>query len=249
MINPYSLEEKTIVVTGATSGIGNEIAIQVANMGANVVLIGRNETALGSTLSQLRGQGHTKYLCDLTDSDQLLNLVDALNKIDGLVHCAGSIELLPMKKVNKAKLSQLLSINYIAPFLFTSELLRKNKFNDNSSVVFITSINGTDIGVQGFTNYAGTKGAISGAVKSMALELAPKIRVNCVSPGMIETPMSSKIESLIGKKNMDDDRHSYPMGSYGSAADVAFAAIYLLSDASKWVTGTNLRVDGGISIK
>jgi NAD(P)-dependent dehydrogenase (short-subunit alcohol dehydrogenase family) len=248
MINPFSLTNKNILVTGASSGIGKQIAISTAAMGASVHVTARDANRLSNTLKQLGDGHHRYYLADLTIDEELDALTDALPNLDGLVLSAGIVKTLPFKFVTHAELDTIMQTNFFSPVVLLNKLLRKKKLNKNCSVVFISSIGGNFIGAKGNSMYSASKGAINAMQKVIALELAPqKIRVNNVSPGMVRTEMLENTTAF-SQEQIEKDEKNYPLG-YGEVTDVANAVIYLLADASKWVTGTSLLIDGGFTIQ
>ena len=246
--NPFSLQNKTILVTGASSGIGRATAIECSKMGAKVIITARNEGKLKETLSLLEGDGHQMIIADLSKADEIDNLVAQLPEINGLVNNAGKTITLPCNFITEEKLADIVSVNMTAPILLFSKLLKKKKLIKGSSVVFTSSINGIKTGSVGSSMYCATKGALSGFVKTAAIEYATKqIRVNCVCPGMINTNILEF--GVVTEEQLVEDAKKYPLGRYGEPKEVAYAIIYLLSDASSFVTGTNLVIDGGISAK
>lgn len=248
MNNPFSLANKYILVTGASSGIGREVAISIAKMGANVILNGRNTERLNEVVEIINKESTIVVNGDITVNKTVQEIVAAIPKIDGIVHAAGIMKLLPFKFISEPDLNEMMNINFSAPTLLSLEILKKKKINNNSSIVYITSINGSVVGSKANAMYAASKGAISGIVKGMALDLAKsKIRVNEVVPGMIETVGSMEIENIVSAESILEDKKKYPLGDYGQPEDVALACVYLLSDASKWVTGTKIVVDGGFT--
>lgn len=241
MDNPFSLTGKTILVTGASSGIGRQTCISIANMGGVVIASARNEDRLNETLSMLPGDNHKIIKAELTDTNDIDDLVRNIDKVNGVVHSAGLIKLVPLKFYTKDNIRHFNDINYEAPILLTSVLTKKRKLADSASIIFISSI-ANQLGTIGNGLYAGTKGALVGITKVLAKEVAgKKIRVNCVSPGMIET---AGIDSQTFKKEIELFIQKQPLGP-GTPEDIANACIFLLSDASRWVTGTNLIIDGG----
>ena len=243
MDNPFSLTGKTILVTGASSGIGRQTCISIANMGGVVIATGRNGERLNETSSVLPGDSHNIIKADLTDTNDIENLAGNIDKINGLVHCAGMVKLIPAKFYTKDDLRRFNEINYEAPILLTSTLLKKRKVAESSSIVFISSIM-SEIGVIGNGLYSGTKGALVAITRVLALELAAKkMRVNCISPALVKTPL---IDDLTFQKEIEANIQKHPLG-IGSPEDVANCCIFLLSDASRWITGTNLIIDGGYS--
>ena len=241
--NPFSLVGKTILVTGASSGIGKEIAISCAKMGAKVVLNGRSEKRLYETASQM-GEGHIVVAKDLTAFNAIPEMVSDLPQLNGIVHCAGINELIPAKQVTEADIDRIMAINFKAPVLLQAEILRQKKLLRKASVVFIASI-GSDTPIIGNSVYSASKGAIVSYSQSLMLELAPRqIRVNCISPGMIWTNLIEGDSVTI--EQLKEEEKKYPLQRYGQPSDVAGLAVYLLSDASEWMTGSNVRISGGI---
>lgn len=248
MNNPFNLNNKNILVTGASSGIGKEVAITIANMGANVILNGRNAERL-NLVAEIIKKDSTIVVCgDLTVGGTVQEIVATIPKLDGIVHAAGIMRLLPFKFISEPDLNEMMNVNFTAPTLLSLEILKKKKINNNSSIVYITSINGSVVGSKANAMYAASKGAISGIVRGMAIDLAKsKIRVNEVAPGMIETSGSMEIENIVSEDAIHEDKKKYPLGIYGQPEDVALACVYLLSDASKWVTGSKIIIDGGFT--
>jgi len=247
MYNPFTLAGKTIVITGASSGIGQTTAIECSRMGAVVIITSRNEERLKSSYSKLEGDGHQKFIADLSSAEEMEKLVKMLPVVDGIVHCAGINEPLPFKFLTEEKLKQVFDINFTAPTILTQKLLELKKINKSASIVFISSVSGVSCSSVGGSVYSASKGAINGLVKGMALDLAPKsIRVNTVTPGMIDTNIFSA--GTITKEQLKEDMKKYPLKRYGRPEEVAYAVIYLLSDASNWVTGSNLLIDGGYTL-
>ena len=241
--NPFSLEGKTVLVTGASSGIGKEIAIACSKMEAKVVLNGRNEARLRETASQM-GEGHIILPKDLSAFDTIPGMVRELPQLNGIVHCAGINELIPAKQVTDVDVDRIMNINFKAPVLLQAEILRQKKLLRKASVVFIASI-GSETPIMGNSIYSASKGAIVSYSKSLMLELAPRqIRVNCISPGMIWTNLIE--EEAVTMEQLKEDEKKYPLQRYGQPSDVAGLAVYLLSDASEWMTGSNVRIAGGI---
>lgn len=248
MNNPFSLENKSILVTGASSGIGKEVAISIAKMGADVILNGRNVERLNEVAKIINKNSTIIVSGDLTESTTIKTLVETIPKLDGLVHAAGIMRLLPFKFIASNDLNEMMNINFTAPTLLSLELVKKKKINNNASIVYISSITGSLIGSKANSMYAASKGAVSGMVKGMAIDLAKKnIRVNEVAPGMIETSGAFEIENVVSKDAILEDKKKYPLGTYGQPEDVANACVYLLSSASKWITGTKIVVDGGFT--
>ena len=240
--NPFILEGKTILVTGAAGGIGRATSVECAKLGAKLLLTDINEAGLQETLSMLDGTGHLLMVADLTSQDALDNLVAELPMLDGFVSNAGVTKPTPVKFISKEDLERIMSINTFAPICLTQRLLKKKKFNAGASLVFTVSVGGVFTTAPGNAMYGASKGALQVFVRNVALEGAPRIRCNSVNPGMVNT-------NLAGRSYSDEDREkdiqTYPMKRYGEPRDVALAIIYLLSDASSWVTGHSLIIDGG----
>lgn len=246
--NPFSLDGKIVFITGASSGIGKSIAIECAKMGAKVIINGRNSERLVDTFSQLVGYGHLMMIADLSDTQSFEKIVEELPTLDGVVHCAGLTQTLPFQFVTESVIDKIMSVNFTAPTLLSALMVKKRKMGKGSSIVFISSVSGVYCsGVSGSV-YAASKGAINGIMKGMALDLASKgIRVNSVNPGMIETAIFD--EGVISLDQLNEDKKRYPLKRYGKPEEVAYAVIYLLSDASTWMTGTALLIDGGFTLQ
>lgn len=247
MYNPYSLEGKTILVTGASSGIGRASAIECSKIGAQVVITARNEERLKETLSAMEGDGHLAIPCDLSDEGSIDKLVASVPELQGLLNNAGLTKTLPIQFISSADLNFVLGTNTVAPILLLQKLLKKKKLKKGSSVVFTSSMAGIGHSSVGNAMYAASKGALSAFIRCAAKELAPKgIRVNAVCPAMVDTGILSS--GTISEEQLKEDMKRYPLGRYGRPEDVAWAIIYLLSEASSWVTGDNLILDGGVNI-
>lgn len=245
--NPFSLTGKTVLVTGASSGIGRETAIQCSKLGAKVIITARNEGRLKETLSHLAGNNHEIVLAELTDSEELTNLVNQIHDLDGVVLCAGRAMTSPFAFNTRDKYNDVFNINYFAPVELLRLLLKKKKINKNSSVVFVSSIGGVFGYSLGNSIYGATKASIHSTMKFCAKELAPKgIRVNSVNPGMVNTPLIGG--GSISEEQYKADMERYPLKRYGEPEDIANGIIYLLSNASSWVTGHALVIDGGITV-
>lgn len=246
MYNPYSLKGKTILVTGASSGIGRATAIECSKLGASVIITARNKERLTETLNMLEGENHQIIICDLSSTEEITDMVAFLPIIDGVVNNAGFTKLAPLKFMKEEDLQNLLQINSIAPILLLQKLLKKRKIKDGASIVFTGSIDGLGFSTPGNAMYTASKGAICSFIKTAAQELGKnQIRVNAVCPGMVNTNILTG--SAISEEELELDKKNYPLGRYGEPIDIALAIIYLLSDASSWVTGTNLVIDGGLT--
>ena len=248
MNNPFSLEGKTILVTGASSGIGRATAIACSQMGAVVVVTGRNESRLQETLDALEGSGHQMIVADIANDDQIDYLVDQIPAINGLVNNAGITETCPTQFIKRDKLNRVMEVNTIAPILLTQRILKKKKLGKGGSIVFTCSISGTCVSGGGNVLYSASKGAIHGFMKNAALDLAHKgTRVNDVCPGMIDTHILDA--GTISEEQLEIEAQRYPMKRFGKPEEVAYGIIYLLSDASSFVTGSSIVIDGGFTLQ
>ena len=243
--NPFTLKGKTILVTGASSGIGRGIAIACSKMGASVVINGRNNQRLDETLSQMSGTENVAQVADLCNSEHLTIFVKNLPQLDGIVHCAGIGQRILCKQLQESDLDEVMDVNFKAPVMLQTEILKQKKLNRGASVVFIASI-AYDSPTIGNSMYCASKGAIISFANCLALELAPRlIRVNCILPAMIWTDLIFK--GGITEEQLKEDEKRYPLKRYGKPEDVANLAIYLLSDASEWMTGSSIKLTGGVS--
>lgn len=245
--NPFSLVGKNILVTGASSGIGRSVAIECSKMGAAVYITGRNLDELNKTFMELHGSENRILPADLTISSELEILVSELPTLDGVIHSAGVSHPTPFQFISEEKISQTFSVNFNSPVNLNLALMRQKKINKKASIVFISSISGVYISSPGGSVYSASKAALNGIMKGMAIDLAGKgIRVNSINPGMVETDILA--ESGITEDQLSEERKKYPLKRFAQPIEIAFAAIYLLSDASQWVTGSNLLIDGGYTI-
>lgn len=250
MFNPFSLKDKIVLITGASSGIGKQCAISCSKMGAIIILVARNEDRLKSVMAELEGDNHIYFSIDVTEYDKIADIVkkavEKVGKIDGFIHSAGIEMTKPLKVLKSTDIEDMFSVNVIAGFELAKIITKRKYSNLSASLVFISSIMGK-YGQPGKIAYCASKAAVIGGVKALALELASKnIRVNCVLPAVVNTEMSKILFDNLGKQEQEKILNMHPLG-LGDSEDVANACIYLLSDASKWVTGTNLIIDGGYS--
>lgn len=246
--NPFSLLNKTILVTGASSGIGRATAIECSKMGAKVIITGRNEERLEETFNNLEGDGHEKQIGDLSNQEFIEELVSSLPALDGVVLCAGVATVKPILFSTTEDFQSLFNVNFFAPVELLRLLAKKKKLLKNSSCVFIVSIGGNRAWTPGNAIYGTSKAALKAVVNYYAVELAPKkIRVNGICPGMVETPLIKN--EAYSQDQVEADKALYPLGRYGSPQDIAYAAIYLLSNASEWVTGSHFVIDGGATAR
>lgn len=241
--NPYSLVGKTILVTGASSGIGRGIAVTCSKMGAKVVINGRNEQKLKETLSMMEGEDHVLLFGDLTHKETIISVVDQLPKLDGIVHCAGIGDRILCKNVVESDIDKMMSVNFKAPVMLQTEILKQKKINKSGSIVFVASIANESPSI-GNALYSASKGALISYANCLQMEVAPRlIRVNCISPAMVWTDLI--IKGGVTEEELKEDEQKYPLKRYGRPEDIANLAVYLLSDASSWMTGSNLKITGG----
>lgn len=245
MKNLLSLQNKHILVTGASSGMGKVFAQMIAENGGQVTLLARNIERLSQTFETLEGEGHRVCVCDLTNEEQMKEIVGRIPPLDGIVLCAGINEFIPVKFIKQERINKIFQTNYFSQLLLVQMLLKKKLINRGSSIVFISSVSSI-MGVQGTLLYASSKGAINSAVRVLASELAAqKIRVNAILPGIVRTEMLSGT-------NIDEDAFTkqecqYPLG-LGTPGDVGNAVLFHLSDASRWLTGQSMVLDGGMTL-
>lgn len=245
MKNLLSLQNKHILVTGASSGMGKVFAQMIAENGGQVTLLARNIERLSQTIETLEGEGHRVCVCDLTNEEQMKEIVGRIPPLDGIVLCAGINEFIPVKFIKQERINKIFQTNYFSQLLLVQMLLKKKLINRGSSIVFISSVSSI-MGVQGTLLYASSKGAINSAVRVLASELAAqKIRVNAILPGIVRTEMLSGT-------NIDEDAFTkqecqYPLG-LGTPGDVGNAVLFHLSDASRWLTGQSMVLDGGMTL-
>ena len=245
----FSLSNKTILITGASSGIGRSCAVQCSKMGASLLLMGRNVDELNRTVSEL--QPGTKVEIIVADFSKMVDLelviaekILTIGKIAGFIHCAGVEKTLPLKKQTSEVFQSIFDINVLAGFELAKIISLKKYKAEKASFVFIASVAGM-VGESGKTIYSASKGAVISGARSMSMELARSdIRVNSISPAMVKTPILEKMFDGIGEEASQNIIKKHPLG-IGEPEDVANACVFLLSDAAKWITGTNLVIDGG----
>lgn len=240
-----------IVVSGASSGIGRAIAVELSRQGAHVVLIGRDQQRLAETAALLGASEHRALALDLTRHDAIADAIVGVRKetgpLYGMCHAAGVVETRPLQ-VNKVEHVQAqLDVNLLAGLELARAVCRRDvMLTDEGSLLFISSVYG-QVGMPGQIGYCASKGAIAAAVRAMAIELARrKIRVNCISPGLVFTEMTEKAFSMLTAEQVERLVAAYPLGP-GKPEDVARAAAFLLAPGSRWITGTDLAVDGGFT--
>ncbi len=244
-------EGKTIVVSGASSGIGRAIAVHLARQGAGLVLIGRDQARLEDTAQQAGAQVSRIVQLDLTEVTAIMPAVkaavSAVGRLYGLCHAAGTVDTLALSATSPAKLQAMIQVNYLAGMELARTITRRDIINeDGGSVLFLSSIC-TVIGAPGRIGYSGGKGAVTAAARAMAIELARRlIRVNVLSPGIVRTEMTEKSFYGLSAQQIQTIKETHPLG-FGSPEDVARAALFLLSPQNKWITGSDLVIDGGCS--
>lgn len=250
MYNPFSLKGKTVLVTGASSGIGRGIAVECSKMGAKVVINGRNKERLQETFDQLEGEGHIQIVADLSKQEDIERLSNEVPELNGFVNSAGIPKICPVKRIDRQTLEEIMNVNTFGPILLTSQLLRKKKLQKKSSIVLIASISGVCMANTGEGPYAATKAALAGYTKTAAFELAAQgTRVNTICPGLVPTEILTLSNEMFSENQLKETMYGrYPLKRVGTPEDIANGAIYLLSDASSWVTGINLVIDGGYTV-
>ena len=245
--NPFSLEGKTVLVTGASSGIGQATAIECAKMGAKVVVTGRNIERLQETYDQLEGEGHLQIVADLNDENDIASLVEQCPVLNGLVNNAGRGKSKPVNFIGMDDLQDVFQTNLFGVALLTKMLLKKKKIAKGGSIVFTSSISAY-MTAAGLSIYASSKAAVAAYMRTCAIELGTKgIRANAILPGMVETKLINS--GTYTDEDKQADLNLYPLGRYGRPEDIAHAMVFLLSDASVWMTGVELVVDGGRCLK
>lgn len=245
MYNPFSLEGKKILITGASSGIGRRTAIECAKMGATVFVTGRNPEKLDAVAKEITDEHHhTSIVADLTDSDGIEKIVDNVDTLDGIIHCAGIGDRTLSKMIRINDIERVMKTNFDAPVLLQRALLKKKKVNKGASIIFMASRAPFAPSI-GNGLYSASKGALIAYSKVLGLELASqKIRVNCICPAMVWTELVERDSDLTGTDYHEVEK-TYPLGRYGNPEDIAYLSLYLLSDASSWMTGSCIDITGG----
>lgn len=249
--NNFCLRGKTILVTGASSGIGRAISVCSSKRGATLVLVGRDSKRLMETIDLLDGEQHSYYSFNLNDIDGMKSFVSLVinkhGKLDGMVHAAGIESTIPFKVLSTSVVEEMFKINVFSGIELTRLCTSKKNFNNGGSIIFLSSVMGS-LGEKGKVAYCGSKAAIKNMVKPLALELSgKKIRVNSISPGVVMTEMTNKMFTTISEKNITEIKDKHPLG-LGEPEDIAELSVFLLSKGSKWITGTDIIIDGGFSI-
>jgi NAD(P)-dependent dehydrogenase (short-subunit alcohol dehydrogenase family) len=243
-MTPFQLNNKTILITGASSGIGKQAAISISEMGANVIITGRDRQRLDETFLLLKGKNNLQFSADLLVQEELKNMVEQLPQLDGVFNCAGIVKPFPVKFISAEVLDEFYKINFNAQVLLMAQLTRQKKINKNASIVFSSSIAAAHP-YKGGALYSSSKAALETYSKVIGLEFSNLgIRSNCIASAMVKTPMFDTAEHQGTKERMDEHIKKYPLG-VGLPSDVTNAAIFLLSDASRWMTGQTITLDGG----
>jgi NAD(P)-dependent dehydrogenase (short-subunit alcohol dehydrogenase family) len=243
----FDLQGKTILVTGASSGIGRAISVLCAQQGATLLLVARNKERLEETLRLLPKGNHRYFSTDLTSEDELKGLIEELPVLDGIVLNAGMVKTVPVQFIKKEDLDYMFNLTLNSSILLIQQLLKKKKIKSEASICFISSVASNKITI-GNSIYSAAKGALNSFAKSLALELAPKqIRVNAILPGMVETGI---LESgAVSSAQLQIHLKNYPLGRFGKPDDIAGLTVYLMADVSKWMTGSLVTIDGGYTLK
>ncbi len=248
MKNPFSLEGKNILIVGGSRGIGRATALQCANMGGTIIDLARNPKTLQNTIDNMEGEGHIFFAVDITDAESVNDVLPKLPVVDGVVLCAGIGAMKPFLFCSRADYDRVFNLNFFATIDFLRLLVKKKKLNKGASVVFVSSIGGVYYHSEGNSIYGASKAALNSTMKYCALELAPKkIRVNSVNPGMVKTEFNNP--DILTEEQLKKDIENYPLKRFGEPEDVANSIVFLLSDASSWITGHTLVVDGGVILR
>ena len=245
MYNPFSLEGKTILVTGASSGIGRATAIECSKAGAKVYLTARNEERLQLTMDEMCGAGHTIIRADITCLEDIHNLVDGVDSLDGIALNAGINDKMIIKKIDADFIWKMMSTNFNGPAVLMKSLLKAKKINKQASIVFMSSVSAFYPSVSNAL-YGASKAALNQFAKVLALEVLPlKARVNCIQPAFVETEMIQKY----GEETIEEIRKNYPLGRFANPEEIAKATVFYFSDAAQLITGTSLVIDGGYTLR
>lgn len=240
-----TMENKTVLITGASSGIGRATAIACAKAGAKLILSGRNKSALEETANMLAGKTTELITTDLSKEEEIIELVNKLGPLDGFMHSAGIINPVPVKFLRTKHIQEIFDINFFSTVLLCSHLLSQKKINTSASIVFISSVSAQHP-YTGGALYTASKAALEAFARTLALETSSKkIRVNVLAPALVRTKILEQSEEALSKEEIKKIEDQYPLG-IGEPEDVANAALFLLSDASKWITGTTIKMDGGL---
>lgn len=243
--NPFTLEGKTILVTGASSGIGRATAVECSKMGATVVLTARNEERLQETLSMMEGEGHTVISANLADEEQIMTLAKDVPQLDGLVFSTGMLDLKPIKFYSSKTTNKMCGTSLFSAIYLIRDLLKKRKINNGASLVFISSIAAKLSPSKGNGLYSVSKAGLEAFMRQCAIELVDyRIRANAVEPGMVDTDLLKGMVADMPEIRKEDEQR-YLCKRYGRPEEIAWMAIYLLSDAAEFVNGATMVIDGG----
>lgn len=249
--NPYSLSGKTILVVGASSGIGQATAVECSRLGAIVIAVGRNEIRLQQTLSSMTSSDETNHqyiIADLLCDEDIEKIINEVPNLDGLMLSAGKGLTLPIQFATRDKFDEMFNINFFSQVELLRILFKKKKLNKGASVVLMSSLGGTQVFSGGNGIYGASKAALNSIMRFCAKEFAPrKVRVNSICPGMVDTPLIHR--GTVSEEQLQEDMKRYPLKRYGTPEDIAHLAVFLLGDASSWITGQDFIIDGGVSIK
>ena len=245
--NPFSLKGKTVLITGASSGIGRATAITCSKMGAKVIITGRNQERLEETKALIKGEDVQLISCDLSFTEELNELIEFIPKLDGIVLAAGIVEMYPIQFVTQKRLQKIFQTNFFSPIELLRLVVKRKKYIKGLSVVIIDSIAGNEDIVVGNSIYGSSKAALKSFMKFFSLEMIGKgIRMNSISPGLILTPMQT--HGVVTEQDLDKAIEKVPMKRWGTPEDISPAIVFLLSDASSYMTASDIKIDGGYTI-
>ncbi|BFH71641.1 MAG: SDR family oxidoreductase [Paenibacillus dendritiformis] len=242
-----SITGKKILVTGATGGIGKEIAIHLSKVGAQVVVTARDKKRLGDLMIRLHGSGHEQYVCDFTNLEEIEPMISysaAISPFHGLVHSAGGGTIMPLRSLGSSILHQHMQVNFYAFIELVKQITKKKHMYEGGSIIAISSF-AAENGEPGQTAYSAAKAAVDASVRTLSFELASKkIRINSIRPGMIQSDSTENYERDMGQEKFEALVQKQLLG-LGQPKDVAALAAFLLSDESSFMTGRSVYLDGG----